>query len=144
MSLSRVGRHSFRNSMTVTLLPKLLKIPANSIPITPAPIIHRRCGICLMSSNSVDVITLGRSIPSIGGILACDPVAIMMLSAVISSSPTTTVLPPFNCAFPCRKVIPGKDISISTPLRNCSTICCLRSMTFWKLISGNVEGNGRP
>ena len=92
MSESRTGKHSFRNSITLTLLPKLLNTEANSIPMTPAPMMHKRSGIWSMSRSSVEVITPGNVVPSIGGHFESLPVAIIMLSAVYSSSPTTTVL----------------------------------------------------
>ena len=43
-SSSRAGRHSFRNSMTVTSEPKRRNTLANSMPMTPAPMMQRRLG----------------------------------------------------------------------------------------------------
>jgi len=43
------------NSMTVTSLPKAEKAEANSIPITPAPMMVRRLGSFGIESSSVEV-----------------------------------------------------------------------------------------
>ena len=119
-SLSSTGRHSFIYSITVTSLPKDEKIDANSIPMTPAPIIHRRCGMRSVASSSSDVMTAFLSNDGMFGIFGTAPVAMMMLSAVYSSLPTTTVLLSLKLPLPCTNVIPGCDIRNSTPLRNCS------------------------
>ena len=85
MSLSKLGRISLAYSSMVTVLPKLRKMEATSSPMTPAPMIHSFWGIWSMSSISVEVSTPGRSQPSIGGLLAVEPVAMSMCSAVYFS-----------------------------------------------------------
>ena len=83
MSLSRAGRHSFRYSMTVTSEPKRRKTLANSMPMTPAPMIQRRRGCCSSWSNPVESTTRGSvRVPSMGSHLVSEPVAMMMLGAV--------------------------------------------------------------
>ena len=91
MSPSIVGRHSLRNSTIVTLLPKLLKIEANSIPMTPAPTITILSETWSSRSISVDVDTTLMSISQWGGILGFEPVAMIIFGAVCSSPFTTTV-----------------------------------------------------
>ena len=91
MSLSNIGRHSLRYSITVTLLPKRARMEANSMPMTPAPTMTMVSGRDCSCSASVDVITLGLSMPVMEGILDSDPVAMMMLSASTVVSPMVTV-----------------------------------------------------
>ena len=62
----------------VTVLPRLRKIEANSSPMTPAPTMQSRAGMWSMSSNWVEVTTPGNRLPSMGGILAVEPVAMSM------------------------------------------------------------------
>ena len=72
--------------MTVTFEPNAENMEANSIPITPPPIIHRSFGVVFISSISRDVRTPGKFAPSIGRTLVTAPVAIMMYGAVYSVS----------------------------------------------------------
>ena len=136
MSWSYGGRHSFMYSTTVTSLPRLLKIEANSSPITPAPTMHRRLGRASMSSNPVEVTTPGRSMPGMGSILEREPVATMMLSAVYSSPSTSTLPTPCTTASPHTRVMPGWAMSVSTSWRNLSTTVRLRSMILPKSTAG--------
>ena len=78
MSLSMVLRHSFKDSITVTLHPKRLRIDANSMPMTPAPMIHRLVGSSVSDKSWSLVITVSDCAPSIGGVAGCEPVAIMI------------------------------------------------------------------
>ncbi len=83
MSLSRAGRHSFRYSMTVTSVPKRWKTEANSMPMTPAPMMVRRLGCSSRASRPVLSTTRGSVLtPSIGSHLVSEPVAMMMFGAV--------------------------------------------------------------
>ena len=108
ISESIVGKHSFKNSMTVTELPNVSKAEANSSPITPAPMIAIVCGTWSISSNSVEVITLsfkgspsGVSKAGINGSRrACEPVAIIILSAVICVPFTSITFLSTNFASP--------------------------------------------
>ena len=86
------------NSMTVTSLPKAEKADANSIPITPAPMMVRRLGSFGIESSSVEVINvlccfiLFQKSSSVmkGGIFEREPVAMMICSASICSPFTST------------------------------------------------------
>ena len=129
ISLSSAGRHSFRYSTTVTSLPRLLKMEANSIPMTPAPTMQSRRGTSLMLSNSVDVTTFLLSMPGMGSIFGLEPVAMMMLVALYSSSPTMTVRFEVKRPVPCTTVIPGAESSVATPFLSVSTTWFLRSIT---------------
>ena len=82
ISLSSAGRHSLRYSMTVISEPNRLNTEANSIPITPAPMIARRLGSVSSCSKPVESTTRESSTPLIGSHLVSEPVAMMMLSAV--------------------------------------------------------------
>jgi hypothetical protein len=65
--------------MTVTLEPNEEKRLANSIPITPPPIMQRREGISAIDSNPVESSTTGLFfMPGIGGIIGEEPVANMI------------------------------------------------------------------
>ena len=77
-SVSNLGRMSLQYSRTVTSLPKLLNIEANSRPMTPPPITHNLCGISSTSRISLDVNTPRRSFPGIGRVADTDPVATIM------------------------------------------------------------------
>ena len=126
ISESIEGKHSFKNSITVTLLPKVSNAEANSRPITPAPIIAIVCGTWSISSNSVEVRTLFfKDSPS--GVLkagingskrACEPVAIIILSAVICVPFTSMIFLSINFASPSIYVMPGVDKSPFTPSRS--------------------------
>ena len=91
MSSSRVLRHSFKYSITVILQPKLFNMDANSMPMTPAPMMHRLAGSSVSDNSRSLVMTASDCAPSIGGMAGCEPVAIMMLRAVYDVSPTMTV-----------------------------------------------------
>ena len=82
MSLSRAGRHSLRYSMTVTSEPKRLNTEANSMPMTPAPMMVRRLGRVSRFSRPVESTTRGSSMPLMGSHLVSEPVAMMMFLAV--------------------------------------------------------------
>ena len=73
-----------------------------------------------------------------GGRAASEPVAMMIFGAVYSSLPMMTVWSSLNCALPLTKVMPGCESSVSTPVRNCSTTCCLRAT-----IAGKSTSNCR-
>ena len=128
MSRSKAGSISLQYSITVTLLPKALKMLANSSPITPPPMMHRRWGTWGRLSISVDVTTPSECAPSMGRNLVAEPVAMMMLGAEYCVPSTSMVCWSTNCALPCTKVIPGVFISVAIPLANCSTIPSLRAM----------------
>ena len=68
--------------MTVTSEPKRWNTEANSIPITPAPMIAKRLGRVSRFSKPVESITRGSSMPLMGSHLVSEPVAMMMLSEV--------------------------------------------------------------
>jgi len=72
-------------SMTVTLEPKEEKRLANSIPITPPPIMQRREGISATDSNPVESSTAGLSfMPGIGGTIGEEPVAMIIFWPLIT------------------------------------------------------------
>ena len=85
--------------MTVTRLPKEENAEANSMPMTPAPMMHRCSGTWSMLSRSVEKPTpdppKGREVRK-GGRAASEPVAMMMFGAVYSSLPMMTVWPSLN------------------------------------------------
>ena len=122
ISLSSAGRHSFRYSITVTSEPKRWNTEANSIPITPAPIMVRRLGRVSRFNSPVESTTRGSSQPAMGSHLVSEPVAMMMLSAVNVSfaamASQHTEQASANCAFPRTKVILGCERMPSTPARN--------------------------
>ena len=62
-----VGRIRSRASITVTPWPRELYTDANSIPITPPPIIIRCSNISFLSSRPSLVTTPGRDEPGMGG-----------------------------------------------------------------------------
>ena len=126
-SPSSIGRHSFRNSTTVTSQPKLLSMQANSMPITPAPTMQTRRGRAVAASIWSDVHTVAlSSAPSIGSVLGTEPVAMMMLGAVYSSPSTSTVCASLHRASPLASVMPGAESSVSMPLRSVATMLSLR------------------
>ena len=127
MSLSSAGRHSFRNSMTVTSEPKRWNTLANSMPMTPAPMIQRRLGRTSRFRRPVESTTRGSSAPGIGSHLVSEPVAMMMFGAMKESPPTLTVWASTKVAFPRMRVILGCERMPSTPLRNWGTTCAMRS-----------------
>ena len=124
MSLSRAGRHSFRNSMTVTSEPKRWNTLANSMPMTPAPIIQRRLGRVSRFRRPVESTTRGSSAPGMGSHLVSEPVA-MMMGTSPNPSKRRGVLP--KTAFSRMRVILGCERIPSTPLRNWGTTCAMRS-----------------
>ena len=67
--------------MTVTWVPKRERMEANSMPMTPAPMMNIWVGNDWKSSAWVEVMTRGLVMPSTGGSLALEPVAMMMSSA---------------------------------------------------------------
>ena len=81
MSLSMAGKHSLRYSTTVTSLPKLAKALANSMPMTPAPMMQRVLGTSCMSRSSVEVMQFGPVMPGMGRIFVSEPEAMMMFDA---------------------------------------------------------------
>ena len=83
ISLSSIGKHSFRYSITVTSEPKRWKTLANSIPMTPAPMMQSRLGRVDSCNSSVLVTTRGSLMSGNGSSFALLPVAIMMFLAVI-------------------------------------------------------------
>ena len=127
MSLSRAGRHSLRYSMTVTSEPKRWNTLANSIPMTPAPMIARRLGSVSRFKRPVLSTTRGSSIPLMGSHLVSEPVAMMMFLAATKSLPTLTVLASMNEARPRTKVMLGCERMPSTPARSCGITDAMRS-----------------
>ena len=132
ISLSSMGRHSFRYSMTVTSMPKRWNTEANSIPMTPAPMMHsleptgRESGE--RASSSVEVTTRGSSMSGRGRSLGLLPVAMMILFAARRTPSesscrgrTCTSLGLTNEAWPRISLILGWARMPSTPLRNCCT-----------------------
>ena len=114
------------NSMTVTSLPKAEKADANSIPITPAPMMVRRLGSFGIESSSVEV-TMFCAVSSCfkksssvmkGGIFEREPVAMMIYSASICSPFTSTTWSETKRASPFINVIPGWLNNASTPSRS--------------------------
>ena len=77
-SVSKRGRMSLQYSTTETSEPKLLKMEANSRPITPAPITQRRSGTLSSERISLDVMTPSISAPGIGNEADTEPVAMIM------------------------------------------------------------------
>ena len=128
-SRSKGGRISFMNSTTSTSTPKLQKMLANSMPITPPPMMQRRLGSEVRLSISVDVNTPFAWAPSMGRNLVVLPVAMMMWGAVKICSPssvfTLTVWVSTNCASPSTSVMPGVFMSMAMPERSRSTVSSL-------------------
>ena len=85
ISLSTGGNINGSISITVTLHPRELKIFANSMPITPPPIITILLGIESKLKAPVLSITPSNSLPSIGGIKGMEPDEIITLSNWIFS-----------------------------------------------------------
>ena len=73
MSESSMGRHSFRNSTTVTCVPKALKMLANSMPMTPAPMMQRLLGRWSSDSRSEESSTRRRTGCSNRNVLGTEP-----------------------------------------------------------------------
>ncbi len=80
-----------RYSITVTWLPKELKMQANSRPITPPPIMARRDGTSFICSRLVLSTTPSNSRPGMGREAEVEPVASSICVALISCPETTTV-----------------------------------------------------
>ena len=81
MSPSRAGRHSLRNSTTVTCVPKAEKMLANSMPMTPAPMMQSDCGNRSSCNRSLE----SRMRPwrcSKRSVFGSEPVAMTMAGAV--------------------------------------------------------------
>ena len=121
ISPSRAGRHSFRYSITVTSEPKRLKTEANSMPMTPAPMMARRLGRVSRFSKPVLSTTRGSSMPLMGSHFVSEPVAMMMFLAATESLPTLTVLASTSWARPRTSVMLGCERMVSTPARSWGT-----------------------
>ena len=118
-SASRAGRHSFRYSMTVTSEPKRLNTEANSMPMTPAPMMQSFLGRVSTARRPVESTTRGSLMSGRGRSLVVLPVAMMILLAATESQPTEkTVWASANWARSRMIVMLGCARMPSTPLRS--------------------------
>lgn len=85
ISVSIPGSISGAISITVTFVPNVENRPANSMPITPPPIIIRLSGTSFVSRASFDVQKFAVSTPLMGGMATTEPVQIRSLDASKSS-----------------------------------------------------------
>ena len=119
--------------MTVTSVPKRLKMDANSTPTAPAPIIARLFGTAVRFRISILVRMNSASGSRPGSMRASDPVAMMMFLASSVCAPasdfTSTLPPPFSVANPAIRSTFARFSRNSTPLACLLTIPSLRSFT---------------
>ena len=105
---------------------------------------QRRRGISLISSSSLEFSTPGRSFPSTGSVAGVEPLAIMALSAHISShspsAPQTVTHTPFSAALKdaCPRT---RRMSLffsrnSMPARSCAVTASFLSIAFSRSMDG--------
>ena len=142
VALSFISNRS-KNSMIVTLTPKLFNKEAHSTPITPPPIIAIDSGSSSNSSIPSEDKINSSSSGKLGNVLGLEPVAIMtFLGTIISSSRVgslnvTATAPETGEKMEGPKIAPSPAKILilfflhkpSTPLCNCSIIpsfrCCI-------------------
>jgi len=110
ISSSSVGSGRGNISTTLTRLPKVLYISANSIPMAPAPTMSKLPGTEGSASMSVLLATSFPSNSSPGNSAGREPVAMTMLAAPISAAPFC----PLTETRPCPSSLASPAIS-STP-----------------------------
>ncbi len=116
-------------STIVTSLPKWSNTDANSTPITPPPSTISRGGTASIASRPVESTQRGPSMPSTGGRVGLEPVAITAcVNATVSPPSTPIVLASVNWPRPSTTVIPLAFSRPPTPLTERSTIS---SLFFW-------------
>ena len=116
-------------STTVTFLPSVANSVANSIPMTPPPMMTKLSGSSVIARTSSLVTTFLPSRPGIGGREGVEPIARMILSATIVLPSTSMVflstsLPkPFMTSTPCAfSIAPIPPTSLLTTLSLCAAI----------------------
>ena len=129
ISLSMLARMRSSASTTVTRQPRALNTEANSMPITPPPMMTRLWGSLSQSSSSSLVTTPGKSAPGIGGTAGVEPVAMRMcsVSSSVPSGSTRTRPESTMEAEPWITVTLFAFIREAMPPRSCSTTAFLRA-----------------
>ena len=126
-------------STIVTSEPKRWKIEANSQPMMPPPRTTRRPGTWVCARRPVESTQRGESIPSIGGRIGNEPVAMIALLNVISSPPSTaSVFEPVKVPFPFAHSTPFALKRPATPPVICLTTPFFHS-TAWPKSSSGAE-----
>ncbi len=102
------------------------------MPMTPAPIITRRCGRSVSASSWRLVSTFGESRPGIGGRAGLEPVAISVFFVVIFPCGVAIVCASTNEASPRITSMLWDFIRKSTPFTMRATTLSLRAMILAK------------
>ena len=132
MSASTPGSMLGIISITVTGFPREANNVANSMPITPPPIITKLSGSSVIESTSSEVMTFSPSMPGIGGRAGALPVARISLSNVIFSPSTSRVCSSTSFPKPFMTFTPCAFSSPAMPLRRPATTESLYSASFAK------------
>ncbi len=135
MSPSSIGSMKSLASTTVIFVPKAAYAHANSIPITPPPMMTMLSGIFSRLNAPVESIQQGFSFtPGIGGTAFTEPAATMIASAVMlsfvpSAFVTSSILGPVKAAVPSTFVILFILKRPATPLVSLAEMAFLCAIT---------------